>query len=274
MRRQAGFSLLELVMAMVLIAIIGAIMAVFLHGPFAGIRDTKVRTEVTSAANTALRRMGREVRLALPNSAVAVTNGIQFLLTRTGGRYQATDDNASSGNAIDASGSTSFTIISDVPTGREAIQANDYIVINNYGLGYADAVNAYKFTTSSASNVARVSAISGRTVTLASNPFAQSGAVLSASHRFFVVTGAVWFVCNTSDNTLRRYYSTTIPTSNVTPTGSYNVLANNVSACSFRYDVSNALTHTGLVSMSITMSKTGLNVPITLTYQVNIPNSP
>ena len=51
------------------------------------------RARLTDAADTALRRMVRDIRLGLPNSVRVTTVGttiyLEFLITRTGGRYRA-----------------------------------------------------------------------------------------------------------------------------------------------------------------------------------------
>ena len=90
----SGFSLIE---AVVVIAITGVIIAivgkVLLSAPVTGYVDTARRAEMVDIADTALRRMGRDLHNALPNS-VRVTNVgsvyfLEYLDVRTGGRYRA-----------------------------------------------------------------------------------------------------------------------------------------------------------------------------------------
>ena len=87
----------------VIIGILGAIVAVFIRAPIQGYADTVARAEAGDEADLALRRMAREIRLALPNSVRVNADGsaIEFLLTKTGGRYLAVEDAATSGTPLD-----------------------------------------------------------------------------------------------------------------------------------------------------------------------------
>ena len=88
--RSRGFTLIEMIVVIVLTSIIASAVAVFIKLPVEGYVATARRAEMTDIADTAIRRMGRDLRLALPNS-VRVTDGgatIEILLTKTGGRYR------------------------------------------------------------------------------------------------------------------------------------------------------------------------------------------
>lgn len=90
--RQRGFNLIELVISIVITGIIVAGVAYFIY-PVRQAVDIAVRAELTDAADTALQRLGRDLRLALPNS-VRVTNSggaayVEFLAVRAAGRYRA-----------------------------------------------------------------------------------------------------------------------------------------------------------------------------------------
>ena len=83
-RRPArGVTLVELVVAIVLIGIIVAATAFFVF-PLRQSTDLVARAELTDIADNALQRIGRDVRLALPNSVRKDGTGklIEFLPIR------------------------------------------------------------------------------------------------------------------------------------------------------------------------------------------------
>jgi prepilin-type N-terminal cleavage/methylation domain-containing protein len=88
-RRQRGFSLIELVMVIVILGVVGATVAVFMRKPVDAYVDTSRRAALSDLADTAVRRIARDVRRALPNSVRNPSNQcIEFIPTRTGGRYR------------------------------------------------------------------------------------------------------------------------------------------------------------------------------------------
>src|SRR4051812_23958285 len=100
---ERGFTLIEMVIVIAITGIVGAIVAVFLRAPVEAYFDAANRADMSDTANTALRRISRELHLALPNS-VRVSGGnlvMEFLLTRTGGRYRVLPKNDGSGDVLD-----------------------------------------------------------------------------------------------------------------------------------------------------------------------------
>ena len=89
--RPLGFTLVEMVIAIVLLGIVAAITATFIVRPVEGYRDLARRTALVDAAESALRRMQRDIRTALPNS-VRITNtasgfALELIPVIDGGRY-------------------------------------------------------------------------------------------------------------------------------------------------------------------------------------------
>ena len=92
--RHHGFTLVELVMVIAIMGVIGAVVAVFMRSPIDAYFDSARRAALTDVADTAVRRMARDVRKALPNSLRLPSSGspgscIEFIPTKTGGRYRA-----------------------------------------------------------------------------------------------------------------------------------------------------------------------------------------
>src|SRR6266850_4952370 len=66
--RERGVTLIEMVIVISITAIIAGAVSVFISRPVEGYADAARRAELTDIADTALRRMTRDLRTALPNS--------------------------------------------------------------------------------------------------------------------------------------------------------------------------------------------------------------
>src|SRR4051812_17426307 len=88
-----GFTLIELIVVVMLTGIIGATLATFIVPLVKGFTAQTQRAALVDAAETALRRMTRDIRLAVPNSVRIATTGsgyaIEMVPTVDGGRYCA-----------------------------------------------------------------------------------------------------------------------------------------------------------------------------------------
>lgn len=274
-QRARGFTLVEVIIVMVVTGILSGMVAVFLKTPVQSYVDTAARGEMTDVADLTLRRMTRELRLALPNSVLvsADRKTLQFLLTRTGGRYiDVGDSPPATLLPLDFSpaASLSFNMAGVAPTGRQGVQVNDWIAVFNVGTAPADARTF--------GNIARVTAVNGTRITMASNPFAtQSPSMPSPSNRFQVVTGTVTYVCAPSagGGTLTRNFTSQIIGLNglgAPPFGAPALLAKFVTACGFDYTVL-ANTNAALVGVSLALSRSN-GETINLVRQVHLDNTP
>jgi MSHA biogenesis protein MshO len=137
-----GFTLVEAVMVIAIIGIIGAIVAVFIRAPILSYRDTVDRAELTDQADLALRRMARDIRLALPNSVRVSAAGdhLELLQTRSGARYLAAEDGTTSTQVLsfDDASKTRFTALMP-PKSFEDVRVGDFVVVYNLGPGLAPA---------------------------------------------------------------------------------------------------------------------------------------
>lgn len=275
--RGGGFTLVEMIVTIVVLAIVAGMVAVFIRAPAAGYRDAVNRAEMTDLADTVLRRMTREVRLALPNS-VRVLNGttIEMLVTRTGGRYLAADDGVGAAPVLDflSPSQRTFTIVGDIPASKQRIAAGDRIVVFNLGPGFAPA-DAY-----TGGNSAVVSSVAGDVVTMAANPFAlQEPPMPSPSSRFHVVREAVRYVCTPgaggSGQLVRLSGYAINADMAVVPVGGVTaVAANNVAGCAFDV-VTLGTSRSALVILGITLQRPdSTDGPLTLTHQVHVDNTP
>ncbi|MBW8056319.1 MAG: type II secretion system protein, partial [Nitrospira sp.] len=91
--QSAGFTLIELIVTMTIMVIIVSFGAFMISGPVSGFNDQARRAELVDSAESSLRRIGRDVRRALPNSVRITTNGsitaLELLNVVEGVRYRA-----------------------------------------------------------------------------------------------------------------------------------------------------------------------------------------
>jgi MSHA biogenesis protein MshO len=282
-----------MIMVITITGIIASMVAVFIRAPVDGYVDSARRAELTDQADAALRRISRDVRLALPNSLrVMETNGtttnfgtcgtagffcyIEFIMTRSGGRYRDPSDGSTAGDFL------SFTDAADMTfdaLGGAAMAISDYIVVYNLGAG-SNPANAYNYDTATNTcrvggcNVARITAL-GANVTLGTNPFAaQVPPLPSPSARFQVVPAneqAVTFMCATSQPShLDRFSGYGFNAVQAVPGVNPASLAGSAT-CNVTY-AANATGRNGILYINLTLTSGGENV--TLFNQIHVDNSP
>lgn len=292
-RHTHGFTLVEMVVVIVVTGIISAVVAVFLKMPVDQYMDVARRVEMTDIADTALRRIARDLRLALPNS-VRVAGGcagnnpcfIEFLPTGTsscpagtaclgGGRYRAGVGGSGNVLSFDAA-DNGFEVLGPMPQ----MVAGDWIVVYNLGI---DGADAYAGANSAAVNAPPAGDIAS--ITAFQFPFASPG------NRFHVISTPVTYACVPAPNgvggTLRRYWGYAIRPSQddvdsvaeldalvapATAARGSALLATNVSHCTFAYANLVVAQRAGLVTMDLRLTQQGETV--TLYSAAHVSNQP
>jgi len=274
--RERGVTLIEMVIVIAITAIIAGAVSVFISRPVEGYADAARRAEMSDIADTALRRMTRDLRTALANSiritcvpSCGPTSSVyylEYLQSSGGGRYRAQPDSSGAGDILDfTAADASFDVIGTMPT----LAAGDSIVIYNLAPSGTTA-NAYV-----GDNRAAYSSNTPPTITLSPAfkfPYPSPG------KRFQVVQYAVTYVCNPNPGTaeLRLYWNYGIVDPQPIPPagGSNTLLASNVTDCSFTYAPTGAAQRTGVVMLSLQIQESGSNDFIRLFQQVHVTNAP
>jgi MSHA biogenesis protein MshO len=301
-RKAGGFTLIELIAVIVISGVIATAVGLNIARPIQGFVDTSRRAALVDEADTALNRLTREVRLALPNS-VRIDGGqaLEFLRTRSGGRYRAQADPVLPSNPLDfpptdsefdvlgqlndfgqicAGGSPNCGGMTVTSTAAcMSTTAVDCLVVFNTGqpsdcsAPVVGKTNAY-----CGENVAgiEIADTGSRTIRfvhdLGAFPFP------SPNQRFHVVDTPVSYICTPGNGRLMRYDGYAIgaaqPTGVSPPAVTGRVLAENVVACNFDYDPGTA-TRAALVSITLTLSASEQpSERIRLFHQAHVPNIP
>jgi len=266
-RLALGVTLVEMIVVIAITGIVAAGVAIFIRRPVEGYVDAARRAELSDIADTALRRITRDLRAALPNSIRVDASGkyIEFLQTSGGGRYRAELDSGGGGDVLDFTGADSvFDVIGPVPT----VSGGEFLVVYNLGAG-SDPANAYASPPNN--NRQAIAGIAGSTVTLSAAklfPFASPG------RRFQVVQYPVTYACE--GGVLRRYWAYPVsPAQPVPPAGGNSaLLATNVNnaTCNFSYATAGAGGRTGVVALTLEVSQS--NETVRLFQQVHVSNVP
>jgi MSHA biogenesis protein MshO len=250
----------------------------FIRAPVQGYVDSARRAELTDIADTALRRMARDIRSAVPNSVRVTGTSVEFIPTKDGGRYRADTP----GNVLNF-GVADGTL--DVVGTAISFAAGDYIVVgstqSNGSLPYDETATGVLRPYVSQSVAAGV-----QTITFTNAVGLPVSAELP-SQRFDVVDGtqqAVTYSCagtldtldanNDGQGSLVRHWQywsgTGAAHAAYSSGGSSAMLANKISACTIDYGVVNQ--RFGLLAIRLTLTSGGESV--TLYNEIHVNNAP
>lgn len=284
-KRSLGFTLIELVITIVLTTIVISFMSVFISGPVQSYADSSRRAVLVDVAENSLRRVARDVRLALPNSVRITTSGsivaLEMLNTVDGVRYR---DRPPPGNpskrlrfaaADDAFNSVgTFSGIT-----RPFSSTNHYLAIYNVGVPGANAYELANVITPPGTQIDIDSdAIPNEDNVQLSPPF--QFAYQSPGKRVYLIDEPITYLCDGTGGTLTRYsgYAITSDQSNrdsdfelVAAGARSTLIANRVSACSMAYAPGTAQ-RAGLVSLAVDVAEAGET--ISLLHQIHVDNVP
>jgi MSHA biogenesis protein MshO len=281
MDKARGFTLVELVLVITISGIMAASIAVFFVPAVNAYFDARRRAELTDTADTALRRMAREVRRAVPNS-IRIPNGQCFELVPTvsGGLYRrATDIVHADSDPLDTTApDASFDVLS---TPAVAPAKDDFVVIGNQNTNdvYAGTTRGTVSSWASPPAPGGLDVGAGRITLTAATQFPAG----YDGGRFQIVAAAepsVFYVCsgageangNGTGQLFRVVQGFTAGYPATCPAGGV-LLANNVAACEFVYNPNQGATQqSGFVWMRIELLRGGERMA--LAYGAHVSNVP
>jgi MSHA biogenesis protein MshO len=282
--RQFGFTLIELVVTIVVASIVVGFMSIFISGPMQGFMDQTRRSRLVDAADTALRRMSRDVRRALPNSIRTTTSAgvaaLELLGTVDGGRYRR----EAPGSALQildfAAADNSFDVIAPfTQVAKPFSSTTSYLSIYNVGVPGADAYELANVITPAGTTITiDVDGATGEDRVTLSPAF--RFAYGSPTQRVFLVDGPITYLCDPVAGTLMRYSGYTIAPSQsardshgelIGAGATASLMANQIASCALTYTAGTA-ERAGLVSLQIAVQAQGETV--SLLSQVHVDNVP
>ncbi|MDX9993783.1 MAG: type II secretion system protein [Rhodocyclaceae bacterium] len=285
---QGGFTLIEAIMVIVITGVIAGMVAVFIRAPVEGYVDTRRRAALSDAADTALRRILRDVRLALPNSVRVSGDVLEFIPLRSGGMYRHDDA------CFAAPGCSSLVSIGSLVAPGASGQAvavtlgSDQLAIynqyNNSGNDCSPASGIYSIYcghgVATLAAPAPATAAGEDTFSFATTTFLPPGG--SPSGRFYVIPASpVTYACDATARQLKRYggyarqaaQPTNIAAAPLSTAASITVLADNVDCTAFDLDyVAGVSARFGLLTLALSLTDSGETV--TLMGEAHVDNAP
>lgn len=292
-RRQAGFTLIEAIMVITITGLIAGVVAVFIKPAVDAYFDQQRRGEMTDIADTALRRIARDLRLAVPNSVRVSTDGqtLEFLLARTGGRYRfdAADEacfNSSGGcsslvtrgSVVGHTGAPTPRVNAAAPLGCDTTSADCIVIFNQYNNNYDPAASDCSTTNPSAycgHNTSTLTSVTDGgdtdTIGFAARQFLPSNG--SATRRFQIIEGPVTYTCSSGQISRHSGYALRQHLTGALAGGTTAILATRVDCAntSFAYQ-GGAFERWGVVGLRLTLSLQG--EAISLYHEAHIDNAP
>lgn len=274
MRTERGFTLIESVMVIAITGIVIAIVAVFIVPATKAYFSSSARAQLGDQADTALRRIARDLSLALPNSARVSASGMSLELIPVSGaaRYAVEPPlDALLFGVADAS----FAIVGPA---LKLSHASQQLAWYNLGAGIPDA-DAYTL-----SNVRTSSSGAGNATNVGLTGAALPTSLLAPPYRVYAIEPPVTYRCDLNARTLTRHtgYGFNAVQPDPPSGGTSAVLARNVSACTFNFNPGAVAARFALVTLQITLQDRTPQTPaeaalvesVSLYHAVHVDNLP
>lgn len=275
----AGFTMVEVVVVIAITGIIAAMLAVFIRQPVQAYIDTSRRAALSELADSALRRLSRDLQAALPNSVRVVTTGsttyLEFIPILGGARYRQYPTAGGTGDVLDFATTDGAThLLGSVPV----YAAGSHAVVFNLGPGSASDAYAGNNRSAVTSSNAVDGLLSSDAAPHALSFNAFRFPLPSPAARIHLVGTPVTYACTPNAvtpaaGTLQRIDGYAFATAQPTPpAGASRLLASQVAECTIAYDPDVTRARTGLVTLWLRLEDEGEWVR--LVHQIHVVNAP
>jgi MSHA biogenesis protein MshO len=294
----AGFSLIELVMVILIVAALSSLIAGFITRPVEGYISLGQRATLVYTAENSLRRMQRDIRRALPNSvrvrdssgnqnsitctsAGGTSCSLEMISTLDGARYRRYPP----GQVLDTTTvavNTSFELLGRLENNPGA---PNYISIYNIGAttaGGAPVPGANAYTADMLPPALSSNVISPQGTNIIINggfdlitltfPGTFRFRFQSPQQRVFLIDTPISYICNNGQ--LTRYSGYNITTAqNIPPAGTPALMADKLAQCEFTYQPGTSQ-RAGLLTIALTVQHPNSGESVRLLHQVHVDNVP
>ncbi|MBA1147187.1 prepilin-type N-terminal cleavage/methylation domain-containing protein [Ectothiorhodospiraceae bacterium WFHF3C12] len=300
---QAGFTIIELIVVIVIAGILATMIASFIGGPIQGAVQQDARAALVDQADIAMQRMSRAIHDAVPNSArvpagsgqrleiIGILEGASYRVrpgSGPGASHNTPDDRLNT-NTADAAFNILGRFGQSALAPGNTLTNNQRIVIypTDPGELYQDAAannpgQELVITPASDGTNFRISLADDTDETKVRFDTAFDFAYGSPVQRLYVTDTPRSFVCDLAAGELLMYWGYAIQTSQPDQSAldslvsggnaERTVLARNVTGCAFDYEPGTP-ERAGLVTASLTLSTSRAGV-VELLQQIHVVNTP
>ena len=237
--RQRGFSVIELIAALAVSAVVTTGLMLWMSRPLAALNESHQRAAASDQAERIVAWLAEEVPEALPNSARVACSGrcLEFIPVVGLGDYRAT----APGDILDLTAADDqFDVLKALPA---TPQSGLGIVINNQNALSTGSLSAY----SADANNNRSTIVAGASVTQIRMTPKQFPSP-SPTQRFYLIGSPVSYLCQPAagGGTIRRYTGYAMQSAQPANVNLGDLLAEGITDCQF------SLTSPDLVSLRLT----------------------
>jgi MSHA biogenesis protein MshO len=262
---ERGFTLIEAVMVIAITGVVIGVLSIFVLPATTAYFASNARAQLGDQADTALRRIARDLSQALPNSARVSSNNLNVELIPVSGAARYAVD--SGDTLMFGTADPSFAVVG---TPLRISHASQQLAWFNLGAGIPDA-DAYTL-----SNVRMSTNAAGSATAVNITNAGLPNSLQAQPYRVYAIEQPVTYRCDmsTTPGTLYRHTGYGFVASQPgTPSGGTTaVLARNVTACRFVYDGSAFATRYGVVTLQLQLTSQGETVSLYQTVHVdNLP---
>lgn len=285
-----GFTLVEMIISILIVSILAVFVVSFITSSVQGYTDVARRATLVDATESALRRLGRDIRVALPNSVRINANtggttsfAVELVPILDGAKYS--NKGAAADKLVADASDSAFTLVGCLRNPAARNVSGTRMVVNN-GATASDDVYSNASLGAGVSSVITAAAVTISITPATCTAGTNDAVTFAPAHQFrgdspalriYVVTTPVSYLCDATSGTLTRYEGYAISSNQPLDPGSAPLsaatsalLVNRIAECTAITTTANVAARR-LATFALTLSEEG--DVVRLIYQVPLDNS-